>query len=460
MQASSINEQKCLDDNIYKLIKCGINYDAGRREIVKGKEKVIIYFLTSLISEEYIETLIISLNKFKSFANLDKKIPLATVNKVYGFDKIMEDLSNGNAIIITKNCSYLVDARMYPSRSISEPQTEKTIRGSRDGFVETLNTNVGLIRRRIKSDKLCVESFVLSKDSKMQVALLYLENRASMDVVKTLRQKIDKIDVESLIMSDRALEEILFNQRLSPFPLVRYTERPDVASINMMNGKILIMVDTSSSVMITPTTFIDHTKHVEEFRQSPIIGSFTSFLRTLAIFISIFFVPIWLLLIQPSNISNLFSISLSQNVSMTRVVIQIFIAELIFEVIRIASIHTPSHLTSAISLVAAVVLGQVSMELGLFLPEILLISAISAICGFATPSYELSMTNKLIKLLLIVVSFIFGKIGFLITIAMIFIMMCTIKIWNIPYLYPICPLDVSKAKNMFYRVSANKKKRL
>lgn len=449
-----------LDEWLKEKLHVGKNYDIVRRTLNIGDCQVVIYYLTTLIGEENVTNMLIALNLLKSSEQIKTRLPNSTISEGNDRQKILDDVFSGISIILTCSGVYHVDVRFYPSRSISEPITEKTIRGSRDGFVETLNVNIGLIRRRIKSPHLMIESFDVSKSSLMKVSILYMDNFVDKKVLNKLKDKLSNIKVESLIMSDRALEELVFEQNRSPYPLVRYTERPDVASINLMNGKIIIIVDTSSSVIITPSTIIDHIRHVEEFRHSPIVGTFTRLIRTIAIFLGVFLLPLWLTLVIPSSIHNVFDITLSSDVSFKLLIIQVLIIELIFEIIRIASIHTPNHLTSAISLVAAVILGQLSLELGLFLPEIILLSAISTILGFATPSYELSMANKIYKIILIIIIGFFEKTGFLIAITVHFMYMLTIKVFDIPYLYPICPFNFKKCRNIFFRPLAKKKKRL
>lgn len=455
-------DYKTTDEYLAKTLRFEENYDVVRRVVSVKNKKAVLYYISSLIGESNVVALIESLTQVDHPSKLNLKVYNGNLKMSEDMTSLPEQIFAGTSVLILpgSKVAYLIDVRLYPTRAVAEPITEKTIRGSRDGFVETLNVNVGLIRRRIKSDKLVIKNFTISEESKVVAAMLYIDGEADKEIVDRIEKEINEINVDSLIMSDRALEELLFKQRFSPFPLVRYTERPDVAAINMMNGKIALIVDTSASVILTPITLIDHTKHVEEFRQSPFVGSFTRFIRTLAIILSFILVPLWMCLIDGNGFNNGFTLAISSDGVKTGIIIQVLIAELIFEVIRIASIHTPSHLTSAISLVAAIILGQVSMDLGLFLPEILLLSALSSICGFATPSYELSMINKIHKIALIIIVAIFGRVGFMIALLVLFVYTVSIKVWNVPYLYPLCPFDASKAKTAFMRTSAVNKKKL
>ncbi len=450
-----------MDAYLKENLHVGTNFDVVRREVGIGTKKGILYYLSSLVSEVSLTSLMEGLKASLTPSTITRTMFNGGVTAKEKKEDIIQDVMNGVAVLLLSyyDQAIMIDVRFYPTRAVSEPTSEQTIRGSRDGFGESININVGLIRRRIRDSHLMIEQFIVSEKSKMSIAMIYLSDQADPKILEGIRHKISEIDVTSFVMTDRALEEVLFKQRYTPFPLVRYTERPDVAAINVINGKILLMVDTSASVIITPTSFIDHTKHVEEFRQSPIVGSFTRFIRSIAVLLSLILLPLWLALIQKDGFHHGVEIPIS-DANPHWIVLQIFIAEIIFELLRIASIHTPSQLTSAVGLIAAIVLSQVSLDLGLFLPEIILMFAISAICGFATPSYELSMANKVMQLILIALVAVLGKAGFLIGMVVLFVYLSTLKTWGLPYLYPFCPFNEKEAWKLFSRSSASQKKKL
>ena len=437
------------------------NFDMKKKSIKIKDKSATIYFTSSLVDKMDIIYLMEYLDKLKSIKDLDLLIYNGEIKKETNIDTIIEELYAGFLVLyINDETIYLIDAKSYPNRSIEEPLTEKTIRGSRDGFSESINTNIGLIRRRLKTTDLVAKPFLVSEKSKTSVAVVYLKNEVDQRLIKRIEDELRNIDVESLIMSDRSLEELLFKQKYTPFPLVRYTERPDVASISIMHGKIAILVDTSASVIITPITLFDHTMHVEEFRQSPLVGTFTRLIRGIAILLSLFLIPLWMCIIDNSEIMNALKITISNENIELGIAIQIIIVELILEIVRLASIHTPTTLQTGISLISAVILGQVSLELGLFLPEVLLLCSISQICGFATPSYELSMSMKLNNLILILVVALFGKNGFIIYSLLLFLYLISLKVWSVPYLSPLCPFDSESIGNIFIRQSAENRKKL
>ena len=277
-----------------------------------------------------------------------------------------------------------------------------------------------------------------------------LLDKVNKNVLEKIKNQIKQLKIDDLTMSDRSLEEHLFKQGLNPFPLVRYSERPDVIAAHLLKGHIAIIVDTSSSVIILPTTLFDHTKHIEEYRQVSIVGSFIRIIRYFAILSSIFLVPIWMLTLNNDNfISNIF-VKIN-NPSNIPVLLQILLVELTIEVLRIATIHTPNQLTSAMGLIATLILGQMAVDMGWFASEVLLFCAISSIGGFATPSYELSMANKMVKLTLILLVGFFGGIGFIVGVYLLVMLLGAIKMFDVPYLYPLYPFDFHEFKKIVFR---------
>lgn len=442
-----------IDEKLAKLLNVGISFDVVRREV--GKEiKVILYFLSSLADSERVNELNVSLLLSDSQKYLQEQISSGAIECEKDVYKAFLAISSGMSVLLLNDDMYVVETRNYPGRSVGEPDTEKTIRGSKDGFNENIIINIGLIRRRIRSEHFKCEIMKVGDNSNTDVVVSYLANKVNKKSLEMIIEKIKKIKIDGLVMSDRALEEKIFKQRFNPFPLVRYSERPDIVAAHLLKGHIAIIVDTSSSVIITPTTLFEHTKHVEEYRQVPSVGTFIRLLRYFAIFMSVFLVPLWMLTLNNDSFTSNIFVKLS-NESPIPVLVQIIIVELVIELLRIATIHTPNHLSSAMGLIATLILGQMAVEIGLFQSEILLYCSISSIGGFATPSYELSLANKIVKLLLIVVVGLFGSIGFIIAFTLLIVFLGSIKIYGMPYLYPLLPFDYKEFCKVIFRSEVN-----
>lgn len=436
------------DKQLSELTNYEISFDVVRKEFGKEK-KVILYFLSSLASSKSVVALDYSIMNMGSGEFLSQVIS-GSINECKDINKAFIAISSGMSVVLYLDKMYIVETRDYPSRSVGEPDTEKTVRGSRDGFNESIITNVGLIRRRIRSKEFISEIRQVGNTTKTDIAICCLKDRVNKSVLNKLKSQIDNLKIDGLTMSDRALEERLFKQGLNPFPLVRYSERPDVIAAQLLKGHIAIVVDTSSSVIVLPTTIFEHTKHIEEYRQVSIVGTFIRIIRYFAILISIFLVPIWMLTLNNETfISDIF-VKIT-NTSNIPILVQILLVELTIEILRIATIHTPNQLTSAMSLIATLILGQMAVEIGWFAFEVLLFCSISAIGGFATPSYELSLANKILKVFLIVLVGLFGGSGFIIGIYVIVMFLGSIKMFDVPYLYPLYPYDYKEFNKVIFR---------
>ena len=441
------------DEKLAKLLNLESSFDVIRREVGK-KVKVILYFLSSLADSERVNELNVSLMLSNSDEYLSEQLSSGSIEEQKDVYKAFLAISSGMSVILCDNKIYVVETRSYPSRGIDEPDTEKTIRGSKDGFNENIIINVGLIRRRIRSEYFKCEIFKVGDNSHTDIVVAYLDNKVNKKSLQKIIEKIKDTKIDGLVMSDRALEEKMFKQSFNPFPLVRYSERPDIVAAHLLKGHIAIIVDTSSSVIITPTTLFEHTKHVEEYRQVPSVGTFIRLLRYFAILISVFLVPLWMLTLNNDTFTSNIFVKLS-NESPIPVLVQIIIVELVIELLRIATIHTPNHLSSAMGLIATLILGQMAVEIGLFQSEVLLYSAISSIGGFATPSYELSLANKIVKLSLILLVGLFGASGFLIGFTLLIVLLGAIKTYGMPYLYPLIPFDYKEFLKVIFRPTIN-----
>lgn len=360
--------------------------------------------------------------------------PLALV--IDGFDKII-----------------IIDAREYPVRSPQEPDLEKVVRGSRDGFVETIVFNTALIRRRIRDPKLRMEMMTVGRRSQTDVCVSYIEDIVHSDLVKDVKDKLEQIDIDGIPMAEKSIEELIApGTYWNPLPRVRYTERPDVAASHLLEGHILIIVDTSPSVIILPSTVWHHLQHAEEYRQSLGVGVFIRLLRYAAVFMSVFLMPLWLLLaLNPHIVPESLKFIGTAEPGAVSLSVQFILAELGINLMRMAAIHTPPTLTTALGLIAAVLIGDIAISVGLFSPEVVLYTAIAAVSIFATPSTELGQANTLFRLFLIVSVAVFGLPGFAGAVFLISLLLISTKSFGVPYLWPLVPFNASALKDILIR---------
>lgn len=381
-------------------------------------------------------------------------IPYVEVETTDDLDKVVDMVLAGPTALVVDGVDevILIDARTYPVRGPQEPDIERVVRGSRDGFVETLVFNTALTRRRIRDRTLRMEYMQVGRRSKTDVVVSYIEDIADPEMVQKIKDSISKIDTDGLPMAEKSIEEFISGRHWNPYPMVRYTERPDTAATHLYEGHVCIIVDGSPSVIITPTTFWHHLQHAEEYRNKPLVGAYLRFVRFLAVWASIFLLPLWYLFaIEPQLLPDALSYIGPNVTGQLPLVIQFLMIELGLDMLRMAAIHTPSALATALGLVAALMIGQVAVEVGLFINEVILYLAIAAIGTFSTPSYEMSLANRLIRIALLIATSIFHTYGYVAGIMLLIIMLARMKSFGVPYLWPFIPFNLRAFRDVLLR---------
>lgn len=349
-------------------------------------------------------------------------------------------LSGQLGIVTSQGYVFTVDVRSYPGRQPEEPDNEKVIRGARDGFTENILQNTALIRRRIRDVSLRFELTKISTRGQTDIAIGYIKGLASKEHLNYLRKRLKEIHHDGMTMTDKSLEEFLFKQKFHPVPFVRYTERADTCAAHLLEGHIAIIVDTSPSVILVPTTIFHHLQHAEEYRQAPMVGTFVRLSRMAGFLMSLTFLPFWYLLVkEKEHLPDFLSFIGPKEMAEVPLFLQLVFADLGLEFLRLAAIHTPTPLSTAMGLVAAIIIGQIAIDVGLFIPEVVLYSAIAAIFTFAIPSYELSVATKIFRNMLLVITAIFGGVGYFVGLLLLFMYLSSLKPMGVPYLWPLVP---------------------
>ncbi|MBU8905731.1 spore germination protein [Desertibacillus haloalkaliphilus] len=385
---------------------------------------------------------------------IKNRIPYVEIDTSDDLDEVVDEVLAGPAALVVEGIDkvILVDTRTYPVRGPEEPDTEQVIRGAKDGFVETLVENVALTRRRVRDRTLRIEYEKVGRRSKTDLCISYIEDIADPKIVDHVKKSLKKITTDGLPMGDKTIEEFIFGRHVNPYPMVRYTERPDVAATHLFEGHVIVMVDGSPSVIITPTTFWHHLQHAEEYRQKPLIGAALRGVRFAAIWTSIFLMPLWYLMATNENLlPNVIQYVGPEDEGQISLLTQFILAEVGIEMLRMAAIHTPSALATALGLVAAILIGEVAIEVGLFSPEVVLYLAVAAVGSFATPSYEMSLANRLIRVALLVVTAIFGVGGFVGGTLLLIVWLASMKVYDTPYLWPFLPFEYRAFRDVIVR---------
>ena len=471
METTQTNEKQPFPKDLEKTeqfmkerIGLGVSFDLGIRKLTILRKNVNLYYVNGLCDTEYIIHLLEELVELNDnermnthiFDLIKNRLVNQSVSNIRTLDELVDQVLSGLVVFLIEGetIGLVVDVRSYPGRTPEEPDTEKVVRGARDGYVENIIVNTALTRRRIRDERLRFEIMKIGERSKTDVAIGYLKDVANPDLIKIVKDKLEGIEIDGLTMADKTVEEFIINQGYNPYPLVRYTERPDVGATHLLEGHVLIFVDTSPSVIITPTTYFHHVQHAEEYRQSPAVGTFVRWVRFFGIFTSLFLLPLWFLFVlEPSLLPTTISFVGPSEESHIPIFIQILIGEIGVELLRLAAIHTPTPLATAMSLVAAIMIGQIAIDVGMFVGEVILYVAVVTVGMFATPSLELSVANKIARLFLLFAVALFKVPGFVIGCTVYILYLVHMKSLQTPYLWPLLPFNPKAFAQILIRKS-------
>ena len=348
----------------------------------------------------------------------------------------------------------LLEAKQFPLRSVEEPDTSKVLRGSHDGFGENIMKNAALLRRRIRTPQLTLERLAAGERSKTDIALCYLEGKADPALVEELRQKINAIDVRSIAMGQESVAEAIGpRQWYNPFPKVRYTERPDVASASLMEGDVLVMIDNTPAVMILPTTFFRFAEEINDYYFPPLVGSYLQLVRIVVLVMTVFITPLWYLLVKdPGRLHENLHFLLIQDEYYVPLIVQLLLVELIVDLLKLASLNTPNALSSSFSMLGALILGDFAVQSRWLVPEVLVYMAFVAIANYTQPSYEMGYAFKLCRMSLLLLIWLADWWGFALGVVGILTLIATTKpLVGKGYLYPLLPFNARDMKTLLHR---------
>lgn len=451
--------------DIDQTLKVNDNFDIIKRELLVQNKNLTFYCVDGFVKDEVLEKMMEFILK-ADLASMERNDSLqALANQLVSY--VETDLSNGFQQMITAVLSgsvllmiegyekgILIDARTYPTRGMEEPEDDRVLRGSRDGFVETLVFNTALIRRRIRDPHLRMEYTSVGRASKTDLVLCYMEEKVDHKMLERIRSIIADINVESLTMAQESLAEALVPGKwYTPFPKVRYTERPDAAASNILEGKIILIIDNSPSVLILPTYFFDFVQEAQDYYLPPITGTYLRIIRIAVFFATLLITPIWYYLNSNPNLApKWLSFALIEDNGNLPFIVQLLLLEFGIDALKLASLNTPSSLNSSFSIIGALILGDFAVEAGWFAPEIILYMAFVALANFTQPSYELGYGVKFMRVMLLGFIAISPQFGLWIGLALMILILYNAKtVSRQSYLYPLIPFNWSDFKMIFVR---------
>jgi stage V sporulation protein AF len=444
--SNNINENYLVIDELLNMKK---NFDINSRELIIRNKKVIMFYVNSLISTDVVveinNTLIRCTNDEYAcnlYELIYNNIPHQDIDRVNDLDRVLLDILSGKLCFLLEDEAYalLLDTRSYPQRAVDEPTGESIVRGSHDGFVENIITNVALMRRRIRDVRFRNEILEISKDTPTLVDIMYIDGLVDEEALKMIKEKLNNIKPNRLLMTDRTMEVMLTNT--SFYPLARHSCRPDILASHLYRGKIVILIDNSPNALILPTTFWDNMTSLEDHSQTFVSSLFFKLIRSVGILISLFLMPIWYLVCMreipiPESMQSI----IPDDTSI--IFFEILVGELAIELIRVSSLHTPSALNSSLGLISAVLVGNIAIETGILEDETLLLLCFSSVGNYLTPSYEMGIANKIFKIIFIL-SCLLGIWGFVIACVLWLVYLSSLKSLNKHYMYPLIPFNFRK----------------
>lgn len=431
------------------------SYDILEKKYIIGGKHSCFYFIDGFVKGSVMQRIMdflyqISPDTMESYLNaqdfIDHQFPYVEVETTNNWDDAIKELLSGKSLLFIDGYSdvIFIDLRSYPARSTEEPDKEKTLRGSKDGFVETVIVNTALVRRRIRDPKLVFKIKELGKRSKLDVAVGYIDDLVDKNLLKEIEDKIDNLKVKSVSMGQQGLiEAIIRKSKFNPYPKVRYTERPDVAAASILEGKIIIFVDNSPVAIILPTTIFDFVQEAEDFYFPPVVGNYLRIIRNIFFIGSFIFIPLWLFFMNNEHlIPDWLSVIKITEKNSVPLIIQILILEFAIDGLKIASVNTPSSLVSSFSIIGALLLGEFAVQTGWFTADTILYMAIVALANFAQPSVELGYALKFMRIITTLLTQFFGLYGLIGGTVFSIVILCTTKAINKKgYLYPLIPYN-------------------
>lgn len=429
------------------------SFDLVKRDLIIADRKAALFFIDGLLKDDITEKILeffyknVKSENFKSALYFAQSaVPYVEVEVTSDLKKICTDVLSGISALIIEDFTevILLDTRTYPQRSTSEPDNDKVLRGSRDGFVETLINNTALIRRRIRDTNLMVKAYSVGTQSHTDIAVIYMENKVDKKLLANLDKRLKAIDVPSLTMNQQSLVEALYkNLWYNPFPKVKHTERPDTTASAILDGNIVILVDNAPSALLLPTSIFDVLEEADDYYFPPVTGTYLKLARYFITIITVLITPLWLLAIQnPDYCPDFFRFVLLSEPQNIPVFWQLILMEVGIDGLRLAALNTPNSLTTPLSIIGAIALSEFAVDSGWVSMEAILYMALVTVANFTQPNFELGYSFKFCRVLLLVLTYIFNVWGFIIAFIINLVLLCTNRtLSNKSYLYPLIPFN-------------------
>ena len=399
------------------------SFDIIQRDMYIGGRVASFYFIDGFTKDEVMLKIMDSIVKVKEedmpadaveFSRMC--IPYVEVDIIGDYYQVFRNVLSGVTCMFIDgyDTCIAIDCRTYPARSVEEPDKDKSLRGSRDGFVETIVFNTAMMRRRIRDRHLIMKMTEVGESSRTDVAICYMEDRVDTELLHTVTSRIESIQTDDLRMNQQSLAECLFKRKwYNPFPQFKFTERPDTAAACLLEGKVVILVDNSPSAMILPTSIFDMIEEANDYYFPTLTNIYLKVARTIITIMTVFLTPLFLLFMQNLNwLPEVFAFVAVKDIVNIPLIFQLLILEIAIDGLRLAALNTPSMLSTPLSVIAGLVMGEFSVNSGWFNSEVMLYMAFVAVANYTQPNFELGYALKFMRLQLLILTALFNWAGF------------------------------------------------
>ncbi|WP_349410138.1 spore germination protein [Pseudalkalibacillus sp. SCS-8] len=447
-----------LDENI-DFIKNALfrSDDVESRTFTFNGKKLTILFISSLVSKEKMKDFIIKPLQQANSGEIPELINTTQIDHSFDLMKIIRGMIEGQCTIFTEDMdfAYLVNVFQTNFRSVSEPTNEYVIRGSHEGFIESLQTNIYLMRKRIENPNLYMKYITLGKATNTKLAIMYIKDLADPELVNTIEERLNYIDTDS-IQTPGYIEEFIEDYPLSPFPQVLNTERPDRATANLMEGRVIILMEGSPTVLVLPVNFFTFYQSPDDYNSRWVVGTFLRAIRVFSFLIAIglpaFYIALVSFNLEVIPIELVFSVKSSLEFIPFPPLLEAFIMQLTLELLREASVRLPSPISQTIGIVGGLVIGTAVVQANLISNVMIIVIALTGISSFVVPSNEMTTTIRILGFPLMILASLFGFIGIVFGLMMILIQLCKMEPFGHPYFAPFAPFHLKDLKDTIFRL--------
>ncbi len=452
-------------DTLKKLLPIGTSFDLVTRDLYLGETKSYWLGINGFCKTEILQQIFSDLQnplytqdgQVKDIVRyVNAKIGYAQVSFTDCWEEILRNVLSGPSVLLIDGFSQavLIDVRTYPTRGVAEPDIERITRGARDGFVETLLFNTNLIRRRIRSPHLTFSIHNVGTESKTDVAIAYLNDCVNQELLKSLTEAIDKLQVSSLTMGTKSLEELLIKKHWwNPLPSIQLTERPDVACSYLLEGHILVIVDNSPMVLIFPCTIFQFTQSPEDYYKTPLVGTYFRLVRFCCIPVSLLLMPLFLLITAYfPNLSESWQLLSTEQLTASRLLFYVFAVEFVLDLFKYSAALNSSRFSGSLSIVGGLLIGDIAVSLNWASVEVLFYAAITLLASLSLSSIEFSDALRVYRIFLILATGFFGLYGFIISMTLVSLSIATTPTFGgMSYFWPLFPFNKTALKRLLLR---------